>query len=151
MDKFTIRSASMPTAWVIPWWLQMLPPFNKLVYVKRTYSNDYTSNTRVIVVMRKRSPETKLSDRECRDLVYAGSAMQSFCLGIKSIFSMAFWVSVGRDAKHWFEVRNEFLVTLATLWSLFAHFWPQSWPRKNAQKWLKTPIFGLKMALFRCF
>lgn len=106
MYKFRIRSMSVPTAWVIPKWLHMLPPFNKLVYVKRTYQNDYTSNTRTVVVLRKRSPETKLSDRECRDLVYAGSAMQSACLGIKSVFSMAFWVSIGRDTKHWFELRK---------------------------------------------
>ena len=84
----------------------MLPPFGKLVYVKRTYQNDYTSNTRVVIVLRKRSPVTKLSDRECHDLVYAGSAMQSACLGIKSVFSKAFWVSVIRDAKHEFKLRK---------------------------------------------
>lgn len=106
MSKNVFRSILLPTAWVIPKWLQMLPPFNQLVYVKRTYQNDYTSNTRVIVVLRKRSPETKLSDRECRDVVYAGSAMQTTCLGIKSMFSTAFWASVVWDAKHGFKLHK---------------------------------------------
>lgn len=105
MDKNAIRSVLLPTAWVIPWWLQMLPPFDRLVYVKRTYQNDYTSNTRVVVVLRKRSPETKLSDRECRDVVYAGSTWQTMCLCLKTFFCRRFWIEFVQEAKAVFGMK----------------------------------------------
>lgn len=103
MNKFDIRSIPVPTAWVIPWWLRMLPPFNQLVYVKRTYQNDFTSNTRVIVVLRRRSPEVKLSDRECRDVVYAGTTWQTMCLYLKTFFCLEFWKDFVREAQTVFE------------------------------------------------
>lgn len=105
MGKNDIRSMLLPTVWVIPWWLQMLPPFDQLVYVKRTYHNDYTSNTRVIVVLRKRSPETKLSDRECHDVVHAGTIWQSMCLYLKTFFCRSFWNEFVRKAKTVFEMK----------------------------------------------
>lgn len=105
MSRFAIRSVLLPTAWVIPWWLQTMPPFNRLVYVKRTYQNDYTSNTRVIVVLRKRSPETKLNNRECRDVVYAGTTWQSICLYLKTFLCRGFWKEFIRKAKTVFEMK----------------------------------------------
>lgn len=105
MDKNSIRSVLLPTAWVIPWWLHMLPPFDQLAYVKRTYQNDYTSNTRIVVVLRKRSPETRLSDRECRDAVYAGAALQTTCLCLKSLFCKSFWIEFVREVKSEFRMK----------------------------------------------
>lgn len=93
------------TVWVIPRWLQMLPPFNQLVYVKRMYQNDYTSNTRVIIVLRKRSPETKLSDCECHDVVYVGSTWQTMCLYFKTFFCWRFWSEFVQEAKTIFEMK----------------------------------------------
>lgn len=97
--------------------LRKLPPFNKLVYCERTYSNDYTSNTwAVVCLMRReravvprglRKPMTGvLNDGVCRAVVYAGSTLQSTCLGIKTVFSRAFWVGAVRDAKHEFKLRK---------------------------------------------
>lgn len=100
----------VPKAIVMPRWLRTFPPFNNLVYCERTYSNDYTSNTWTIVALtRCRAAEptpTILDGSICRAIVYAGSAMQSTCLGIKTVFSRAFWVSVARDAQHGFRLRK---------------------------------------------
>lgn len=92
---------------VMPRWLRKLPPFNKLVYCERTYSNSYTSNTWTIVCLMRREPvATVLDSYVCRAVVYTGSDLQSTCLVIKTAFSPAFWVSVVRDAKHEFKLRN---------------------------------------------
>ena len=97
----------VPKAVVMPRWPRKLPPFNKLVYCERTYSNDYTSNTWAIVCLLRREPAAAIIDNDvCRTVVYAGSAMQSTCLVIKTAFSPAFWVSVVRDAKHEFKLRK---------------------------------------------
>ena len=107
----------MPKAVVMPRWLRKLPPFNKLVYCERTYSNDYTSNTWAIVCMMRREsalvprgltkPVTAImNDDVCRAVVYAGSSVQSTCLVVKTAFSPAFWMSVVRDAKHEFKFRK---------------------------------------------
>lgn len=99
-----------PKAVVVPGWLRKLLPLNKLMYVERTYSNDYTSNTWTIVaLMRCRAAEPTedvIDDSVCRAVVYAGSTLQSTCLLIKTVFSPAFWVSVVRDAKHEFGLRK---------------------------------------------
>lgn len=95
---------------VMPRWLRKLPPFNKLVYCERTYSNDYTSNTWAIVALMRRSvnesADTVIDGYICRAVVYAGSTFQSTCLVIKTAFSLAFWMSVVRDAKHEFKLRK---------------------------------------------
>ena len=97
----------VPKAVVMPRWLRKLPPFNKLVYCERTYSNNYTSNTWVIVCLMRRGPVATVLDSDvCRAVVYAGSAMQSTGLVIKTVFSSAFWARVVRDAKHEFELRK---------------------------------------------
>lgn len=97
----------VPKAVVMPRWLRKLPPFNKLVYCERTYSNDYTSNTWAIVCLLRREPVATVSDSDvCRAVVYAGSTMQTTCLAVKTAFSRAFWVSVIRDAKHEFKLRK---------------------------------------------
>lgn len=107
----------VPKAVVMPRWLRKLPPFNKLVYCERTYSNDYISNTWAIVCLLRREPSvaprglTKpvtavMNDDVCHAVVYAASAVQSTCLAIKTVFSRAFWVSVIRDAKHEFKLRK---------------------------------------------
>lgn len=91
----------------MPRWLRKLPPFNKLVYCERTYSNNYTSNTWAIVRLMRREPVVTVLDSDvCRAVVYAASALQSTCLLIKTVFSPAFWVSVIRDAKHDFKLRK---------------------------------------------
>lgn len=91
----------VPKAIVMPRWLRKLPPFNKLVYCERTYSNDYTSNTWAIVCLMRREPVATVLDYDvCCSVVYAASTVQSTCLAIKTVFSRAFWVSVVRDAKH---------------------------------------------------
>lgn len=107
MDKYVIRSASLPTVRVvvIPEWLRLLPPFNKLVYVKRTYQNSWTSNTRVIVLMRKRSSGTVFSAREGRDIVHAGSAWQKTCLCLKTFFCHRFWVDLVQEAEAVFKTK----------------------------------------------
>lgn len=107
----------VPKAVVMPRWLRKLPPFNKLVYCERAYSNDYTSNTWAIVCLMRKEPAvaprglTKpltavMNDEACRAVVYAASTVQSTCLAIKTVFSRAFWVSVVRDAKHEFKLRE---------------------------------------------
>lgn len=100
----------VPKAIVVPGWLRKLLPLNKLMYCERTYSNDYTSNTWTIVALtrcRAAEPTDIVVDGSiCRAIVYAGSAMQSTCLGIKTVFSRAFWASVARDAKHGFELQK---------------------------------------------
>ena len=97
----------VPKAVVMPRWLRKLPPFNKLVYCERTYSNDYTSNTWEIVCLMRRGPVATVLDSDvCRAVVYAGSDLQSTCLVIKTAFSPAFWVSVVRDANHEFKLRK---------------------------------------------
>ena len=97
----------VPKAVVMPRWLRKIPPFNKLVYCVRTYSNDYTSNTWAIVCLMRREPVATVIDGYiCRAVVYAASALQSTCLVIKTVFSRAFWLSVIRDAKHEFNLRK---------------------------------------------
>ena len=100
----------VPKAIIIPRWLRKLPPFNKLVYCERTYSNDYASNTWTIVaLMRCKAAEPTdagIDGSVCRAIVYAGSTWQTTGLGIKTVFSRAFWVSVIRDAKHEFKLRK---------------------------------------------
>lgn len=107
----------VPKAVVMPRWLRKIPPFNKLVYCERTYSNNYTSNTWAVVCLLRREPAavprglTKpvtaiLNYDVCRAVVYSGSAMQSTCLGVKTVFSPAFWVSIIRGAKHEFKLRK---------------------------------------------
>lgn len=96
-----------PKAVVMPRWLRELPPFNKLVYCERTYSNSYTSNTWAIVcLMRREHGAIVVSGDVCCAVVYAGGSMQTTCLAIKTVFSQAFWVSVVRDAKHEFRLRK---------------------------------------------
>lgn len=99
-----------PKAIVVPGWLRKLLPLNKLMYCERTYSNDYTSNTWTIVALtrcRAAEPTHAVVDGSiCRAIVYAASTMQSTCLGIKTVFSRAFWVSVVRDAKREFNLRK---------------------------------------------
>lgn len=96
-----------PKTIIMPRWLRRLPPFNKLVYCERTYSNDYTSITWAIVCLLRREPVVAIMDNDvCRAVVYAGSAMQSTCLVIKTVFSRVFWVSVVHDAKHEFKLRK---------------------------------------------
>lgn len=97
----------VPKAVVMPRRLRKIPPFNKLVYCERTYSNDYTSNTWAIVcLMRRERGATVVDDEVCRAVVYAASTVQSTCLAIKTVLSRAFWVSVVRDAKRDFKLRK---------------------------------------------
>lgn len=99
-----------PKAVVVPGWLRKLIPLNKLMYCERTYSNDYVSNTWTIVaLMRFRAAEPTdavIDGSVCRAIVYAGSTWQTTCLGIKTVFSRVFWVSVIRDAKNDFKLRK---------------------------------------------
>ena len=108
MKRIALKSwRFMPKAVVMPRWLRKLPPFNKLVYYERTYSNSYTSNTWAIVCLLRREPVAAIMDNDvCRSIVYAGSTVQSTCLAIKTVFSKAFWASVVRDAKHEFKLRK---------------------------------------------
>lgn len=107
----------VPKVVIMPRWLRKLPPFNKLVYCERTYSNDYTSNTWAVVCLMRREhavvprglgkPTTGvLNDSVCRSIVYTGSTLQSTCLVVKTAFSPSFWASVARDAKHEFKLRK---------------------------------------------
>ena len=108
MRRVTLKTwRFVPKAVVMPRWLRKIPPFNKLVYCERTYSNDYTSNTWAIVCLMRREPVATVLDSDvCRAVVYTGSDLQSTCLVIKTVFSRAFWVSVVQDAKHEFKLRK---------------------------------------------
>lgn len=105
MDKIDIRSVLLPTAWAIPEWLQLLPPFNKMTFVKRIYQNAWTSNTRVIVLMHKHLPGTVFSAYECRELVHAGAAWQKTCLCLKTFFCRRFWRELVQQAEAVFKTK----------------------------------------------